>query len=44
MPRVTFSECRACPVQYTCTAWHPEGYWEHDEGIDECIVVGDDEE
>ena len=44
MPAVTYSDCAKCPVMPFCSAHDPAGEWEHDEGKDPCVVVGDDEE
>ncbi len=39
MPRVTFADCLRCPMISRCSAHNPAGDWEHDEGIDPCVVV-----
>ena len=35
----TLSDCAECPVIQFCSAHVIDGEWEHDEGIDPCIVV-----
>ena len=44
MPLITIADCAKCPVMPFCSAHDPAGEWEHDEGVDPCVVVGDDEE
>lgn len=44
MPAVTFADCAACPVLRICSAHFPAGEWEHDKGVDPCVVVVDDGE
>ena len=39
MPAVTFADCARCPVRRICSAHVPDGEWEHDEGVDPCVVV-----
>ena len=43
MPRVTMQECTQCPVYRLCSAHNPSGEWEHDEGVDPCVVVVEDD-
>jgi hypothetical protein len=43
MPLVTFADCAACPVLLHCSAHNSNGEWEHDEGVDPCVVVDDDQ-
>jgi hypothetical protein len=37
----TLADCAECPVMPLCSAHVPEGSWEHDEGIDPCVIVVD---
>lgn len=42
MPRVTFTDCAQCPVLRHCSAHITGGEWEHDEGVDPCVVVSEE--
>lgn len=39
MPLITIADCAKCPVMPFCSAHDPAGEWEHDEGVDPCVVV-----
>lgn len=39
MPLKTLSDCAECPVVGMCSAHVTDGEWEHDEGVDPCVVV-----
>lgn len=43
MPPVTFADCAQCPVLRHCSAHIATGEWEHDKGIDPCVVVDDEQ-
>lgn len=42
MPLVTFADCAQCPVNPHCSAHDPAGEWEHDKGMDPCVVVDEE--
>jgi hypothetical protein len=43
MPLVSLKYCLLCPVLRHCSAHVAGGEWEHDEGVDPCVIVGDEE-
>lgn len=41
MTTKTLADCAACPMVSHCSAHVSDGEWEHDEGVDPCVVVVD---
>lgn len=35
----TFEDCEACLVYGICSSHFADGEWEHDEGVDPCVVI-----
>jgi hypothetical protein len=42
MTTKTFEDCEVCPVYGICSAHFADGEWEHDEGVDPCVVKIDE--
>ena len=39
MTTKTYEDCDVCPVYGICSAHFADGEWEHDEGVDPCVIV-----